>query len=61
MEGREGVRIQELVEWFIEQRLKQLDSEEEAKELSLKIRSIIDMILKKENTLVFYGICIRLL
>ena len=51
-EGKEGLRVKELLEWFIDQSLDQIDSQEAARSYTLKVRSIINKLIHQENTLV---------
>lgn len=52
-EKQEGIRIKDLVEWYIDQHLDEIDSEQGARIVTLKIRSIINKIILQENTLVW--------
>lgn len=51
-EKREGMRVRELLEWFIEENLEQIDNQEEARTFTLKVRSIINKLIHQENSLV---------
>ncbi len=57
IEGKQGIKLCDLVGWYVENSMEKVESEEAAKELTLKARSIIQRLITQETTLVCYPFC----
>jgi len=53
VDEKPGITIRQLIDWFVEEHIDKVESEASAKELTQKVRSIIQKLINQEHELVF--------